>query len=340
MTETITYLTPRDHNCLANSVADTLRYLNGFQSVTPAGVLDLASASVLVVDQENLLHQLLQALLPPETKTSHITTWKGLICEIRTHSHALEDSLGIVFASILAFGDSSGAAEEEEDPPFDERLEILFHLIIAVQQKQMLRQIHPSQQLTNPETEAEVGPAVAPSVDGTPADNEDGVPMELPSHFTSEQRSLIVSCYEHMHHDYENRLQGLHQRLRLLKSNCGASTVEERQHFPNSSCALTADKMMSMTDLEDSLSRAVSSFLPIGGSEIRRNQLSTSSLPDGLQLQLVSDRGGRVDTAESRAPEMPEWTNERHEGGKANGHGRKEGGRGRGRARNNKHRSS
>ena len=72
---------------------------------------------------------------------------------------------------------------------------------------------------------------------------------------------------------------------------------------------------MSMADLEDSLSRAVSTSLPAGESEVRRNQLPTNSLPDALQLQIVFDRGGRIDTTESRAPVMPEWTNQRrHEG--------------------------
>lgn len=128
--------------------------------------------------------------------------------------------------------------------------------------------------------------------------------VPLPDHFTSEQRSLALECYNALRNDYQQRLEAMTQRLNVLRQSLGEGALVDTPIFrPELSAGNLADEMMRLR-------------VPHSLGKLR------SSADAELQLNL-RDRGGRVTEKEHRVPAMPTWKSER---AKSVGSSKKKGG--------------
>jgi hypothetical protein len=206
------------------------------------------------------------------------------------------------FANMLCNeGDSKGESTSAW-PSIEARLELLLRFSSALQQQRLAQRL--AQRLVQSKSVMKVSTTTDDVVaHGSEQDSTatavtaTRTTSTIPAHFTETQRNLVVRCHEHLRADYEQRLQCMYQRLKILEADYGVTETASPKLFVPSS-------LSSREYLQDKLAA------PASASSTRKSDTSRvlSNLPrPNHRATGAVDRGGRLDERECRGLATAVW---------------------------------
>jgi len=291
---------------------------------------DLSRAALLLTDilGEMKLHDRKQKPWQPHIVTGAIkdaqtgglldlasTLLQKLIQGVRTNATSNHKWMGLksweeLFTKYKKYGPPWMDAKAMNERPAESRIEVLLFLASSLQNRMLQQEVSGTNQPMNnaPSTSFRIS---SKAIAYEQVAGKDDVPT-LAAHLTSDQRDIIIMCYQGIRADYDKRRMGMKQRLAILASDLETDRPEKdlkriQEKILKLSFASHQKVVADLTekDLIQHFTVPHTSDLKLSSSTHESNKLV---LP--LDNLLIVDRGGRTDDVESRNA-MPAWSSSR-----------------------------